>query len=187
MAMVHSSIEQKKMTIEEFWALPEGPPYHEFEEGELILMDQPHSRHQEVLLELGHFVSDHVKHHQLGKVWCEIGVELTEKLGYGPDIVYLSAEHLDRHDAEKGRITGAPDLVVEILSRHSRGRDCVRKFKNYFAAGVPWYWIVDPGELIIEEYRAAAEGYLRTASVAAGEIFRPGLFPGLEINLEELL
>lgn len=82
---------------------------------------------------IGHFPAQRGRSGEVAdkKVWCESGVELTDKLGYGPDTVYLRPEHLDRHDAEKGRITGALDLVVEILFRHSRGRDCVRKFKNY--------------------------------------------------------
>jgi hypothetical protein len=31
----------KRMTLEDFRALPEGPPYYEYEEGELILVVSP--------------------------------------------------------------------------------------------------------------------------------------------------
>jgi Uma2 family endonuclease len=52
---------------------------------------------------------------------------------------------------------------------------------------VAWYWIIDGETLAIEEYRATPEGYVRVASVIAGEEFRPALFPGLTINLTALL
>jgi len=52
---------------------------------------------------------------------------------------------------------------------------------------VPWYWIVDSETLSIEEYQATAAGYLRTASIGAGEEFRPRLFEGLVVNLKALL
>ena len=37
------------LTLEEFYALPEGPPDYEFEEGELIHMPRPHPRHQAIV------------------------------------------------------------------------------------------------------------------------------------------
>jgi len=41
-------------------------------------------------------------------------------------------------------IEGAPDLVVEILSPSTAGKDLTRKRWAYEAAGVPEYLIVDP-------------------------------------------
>lgn len=47
--------------------------------------------------------------------------------------------------SERG-IEGAPDLVVEILSPSTAGKDVTRKRWAYEAAGVPEYLIVDPEE-----------------------------------------
>ncbi|HXF06837.1 MAG TPA: Uma2 family endonuclease [Blastocatellia bacterium] len=178
---------KQRMSKEEFLALPEGPPDYEFEQGEAILMVRPHARHQKLVMRLGATLDNHVSAQHLGVVWIEIDVLLTGDRIYIPDIVYLSPEHQDRYHEEDGKIHGAPDLVAEILSPHSLARDRVVKFNAYFAAGVPWYWIVDPDALTIEEYHAEEKGYLRTASVSEGETFQPGLFPGLEINLRDLL
>ncbi|MBI3947945.1 MAG: hypothetical protein HY321_18655 [Armatimonadetes bacterium] len=49
-----------------------------------------------------------------------------------------------------------------------------------------WYWIIDPMELVVEEYQLVEGRYVRAASVAAGSVFRPGIFPGLEIDLRAL-
>ena len=45
-------------------------------------------------------------------------------------------------------IEGAPDLVVEILSPSTAGKDHSIKRWRYEAAGVPEYLIVDPGERV---------------------------------------
>ncbi|MBC8458292.1 MAG: Uma2 family endonuclease [Deltaproteobacteria bacterium] len=178
----------QRMTLEEFWQLPEGPPHYEFEEGEVILMPSPHSKHQEVLIEVAYTLKTHVRIHRLGRVWIGIDVEfVTLDKVYVPDIVYLSTEHLNRHDEEDGKIHGAPDLAVEIVSKYGAGRDRVVKFNTYFTAGVPWYWIIEPDSLIIEEYHAEEKGYMRTVSVTEGDIFRSQAMPGLEFNLRELL
>ena len=176
-----------KMSLGEFQALPEGPPYYEFEDGEVIFMTSPHGQHQDVMVCLSFFLRTYVGEHRLGRVWAEIDVELTESKTYIPDIVYLSTEHIDRYHESDGKIHGLPNLVVEILSPSSISRDRVEKFNRYFDAGVPWYWIVDPDTLIVEEYHDEGKGYLRTEDAAADEIFRPSAFPGLELNLKELL
>jgi Uma2 family endonuclease len=77
-------------------------------------------------------------------------------------------------------------LVVEVTSS-TPARDRVHKFRVYHSNGVPWYWIIDSNTLAIEEYHATPQGYLRIASVAVGEEFRPQLFPSLVINLAALL
>ena len=149
----------QQMTLEEFRQLPEGPPYYEFEEGEVIPMPAPHSKHQEILMEVLFVMNNHVKVNRLGKVWPGIDVEFaTLNKSYIPDIVYLSTEHFDRHDDEDGKMHGAPDLVVEIISKYGVSRDRVVKFNSYFSAGVSWYWIIDPDSLIIEEYHAEEKG-----------------------------
>jgi Uma2 family endonuclease len=175
------------MTKEEFLQLPEGPPDFEFENGEVIPMARPHGQHQRVMKRLLGLLDDHILENRLGEVWPEIDVDLTETLTYVPDLVYLGQEHLDRYSEKDGRIHGAPDLVIEIISPSTSSRDYVRKLKVYFEVGVPWYWLVEPDTFSIAEFCASPEGYLCTATVGTGEIFRPRLFPGLEIDLKTLM
>jgi Uma2 family endonuclease len=177
---------RRKMTKEEFYQLPEGPPDYEFEDGEVILLPRPHERHQGIIGAFIEVLQPYIRTRRLGRIRIEIDVDLTETRAYVPDIVYVSTEHLDRLGAD-GRIHGAPDLAVEISSRSSVSRDRIRKFEAYAQAGVSWYWLVDQDTLTIEEYHLRQEGYVRTASVDEGEVFRPGLFPGLEIDLRELV
>jgi len=49
-------------------------------------------------------------------------------------------------------IQGAPDIIVEIISEHNAYRDLVQKKKLYARFQVKEYWIVIPGEELIEIY-----------------------------------
>jgi Uma2 family endonuclease len=62
-------------------------------------------------------------------------------------------------------VTGAPDLVVEIVSPDSGFHDRGRKFDLYRGAGVREYWIVDPDERVVEVYRLEADGSYRRVGV----------------------
>jgi len=53
---------------------------------------------------------------------------------------------------------GAPDTIIEILSRGNIDRDVNQKFKLYQEFGVPEYWIVAPGEKTITAYQLDAAG-----------------------------
>jgi Uma2 family endonuclease len=176
----------QRMTLEEFRALPEGPPYYEYEEGALILVASYTAEHQDIVGVLSHVLRQFVRQYQLGRVVMEVDVYLPDGRGYIPDLAYLAPEHLDLLSPIDRKIHGAPDLVVEVTSS-TPARDRVHKFRVYFGNGVPWYWIIDSTTLAIEEYHATPQGYLRVASVAAGEEFRPQLFPNLVINLAALL
>jgi Uma2 family endonuclease len=181
-----ATVSTQRMTLEQFRALPEGPPNVEFEEGEVIPVPSPTERHQDILLSLGHFLKQWVMQRKFGKIRPAVDVYLPDDRCFVPDLQFISTAHLNLINPEDQKVHGVPDLVVEITSSDP-DRDRVHKFQVYFDNGVPWYWIVDSENLAIEEYRATPEGYVRKSSVSAGKEFRPGLFPGLAINLATLL
>jgi Uma2 family endonuclease len=51
---------------------------------------------------------------------------------------------------------GAPDVVVEILSKSTKDKDEGAKFRLYERAGVREYWVIDPEELSIDVYPLVA-------------------------------
>ena len=89
---------------------------------------------------------------------------------YGDNIdVFLDDENHFRPDASiicdrdkiKGDgIHGAPDLVVEILSRTTSKNDRGVKLKAYERFGVKEYWIVDPVNRSIEVYLNTESGFI---------------------------
>lgn len=59
----------------------------------------------------------------------------------------------------------APDLIVEVLSRSTTGRDRGIKFEDFAAHGVREYWIIDPVRKALEQY-TLDEGTMAFAQAA---------------------
>jgi Uma2 family endonuclease len=173
-------------TLADFEALPVGPPYYEFEEGEIIPVPSPRAKHQKLMGRLFAVTDQFVEQNRLGTVVPEVDVYLPDGRVYIPDLVFVAAGREDLFDPIDDKIHGAPDLVVEVLSSDV-ARDRVHKLKVYHANGVQWYWLMDAESLIIEEYQHTPEGYLLVSSVDIGEEFHPKVFSGLVINLAALL
>jgi Uma2 family endonuclease len=177
---------EKVWTQEEFRQLPEGPPYYELDDGELIVRAQPRGRHQIIVGELYAVLSPHIEQNNLGDIWPEVEVDIIPTRTYVPDLSYLQTAHLERF-IDDVAIDGPPDLVVEVTSPGTVGRDKSRKLRAYYLAGVSWYWLVETESLVIYEYRHTEEGYLLAQIVEPFETFSPGIFPSLTFNLAELL
>jgi Uma2 family endonuclease len=100
-----------------------------------------------------------------------------------PDLcVICDLEKLD----ERGCL-GAPDLVVEILSRGNSTKEMKTKKQLYEESGIREYWIFDP------EHECAFQFYLTEAGVYSPptiyvkeDVLNCFVFPDLKISLEEI-
>jgi Uma2 family endonuclease len=63
-------------------------------------------------------------------------------------------------------IVGTPDLVIEVVSPSSVGKDYRQLRARYHAAGIPEYWLIDAlgDDLVFELLRPAPDGYAETAA-----------------------
>lgn len=194
---IDTSKTKRKMTLEEFKQLPEGPPYYEFEDGELIplhketingetILVSPKNRHQLLLFRLAALTDSFVMQNNLGTISMEVDLYLPDERVFIPDLIYLSAANHHLLKPEDDRIHGVPDLVVEIVSENVY-RDEVRKFKVYKANGVPWYWTINAETLIIKENHFLPDGTTQLTMTDIFEEFKPQLFPGLALNLAALM
>lgn len=170
-------------TLDDYMALPEGPPYYELENGELVPVKSTHAIHGLWMGRLFAFLDRWCRHNG-GFVSQEVGTLLVGDRGYIPDIAYLAPGHDDR--MIDGRIHGVPDLAVEIYNREGARRDRVQKFTVYQECGVPWYWLVDYDERILEEFHLEGTAYARTAAAGVGDEFKPQAMPGLVIPVDAL-
>jgi Uma2 family endonuclease len=173
---------ERRWTIAEYLLLPEGPPYYEFEDGELIEMVRPRVKHQKIIGKLFAALDEFTQREKIGEVWPEVAVFLTPRHVYVPDLSFLLTENIGRL-GDGTAIQGPPDLVVEVISPSTVSRDKAQKLRVYHAAGVPWYWLVETESLLITEYRHTPEGYLVNQIVPPEEGFAPALFPGLSLGL----
>ena len=126
-----------------------------------------------------------VRRHNLGYVVpAPTGVVLDDENGVEPDLVFVSREPESIITARG--VEGAPDLLVEVLSPGTAGRDRGIKMRRYAASGVAHYWLIDPLARTLEAYRLGEDGYALDGTFGEGDVFRPEVVPGLEIPLDEL-
>ncbi|MCC8044110.1 MAG: Uma2 family endonuclease [Clostridiales bacterium] len=77
-----------------------------------------------------------------------VQLDCDDKTVVEPDVLIVC----DRSKLRSGRIYGAPDLVVEVLSPSTSKKDRNLKLAKYKIAGVREYWIIDPKRKCIYVY-----------------------------------
>ncbi len=78
-----------------------------------------------------------------------------------PDIVVVC----DRSKLDDRGCRGAPDIVIEVLSPSTAGRDQVIKRAIYERHGVPQYWLVHPTDRVVTIYRRHGDGGFATPGI----------------------
>jgi Uma2 family endonuclease len=174
-----------RFKADDIWDAPEDGNTYEVVDGDLFVSPPPLEPHQRAGATLFGHVWSYVYPRRMGRVYfAPFGVVLDEENGVQPDLVYISNERMGIV-VERG-VEGVPDLVVEILSRSTQARDRGVKMRRYAKSGVPHYWIVDPRARTLEAYGLGENGYDLVGTFGPGTIFRPQLFPGLEIPIDDL-
>lgn len=147
-----------RWTYAEYARLPEaGATRYEVMGDELAVTPSPSSQHQRILTELLLRMASFVREHQLGEVFAG---PLDVLFGPGdyvqPDLLFVRSDQL--HLLSDRGVEGPPNLVVEIVSPATAGRDRGIKLERYRRFGVPEYWIVDPETATVEVWRPGAQG-----------------------------
>ena len=79
----------------------------------------------------------------------DVQLDCDDRTVVQPDILIVC----DRKKFKNGRVFGAPDFVVEVLSPSTRKKDIQIKTRKYRNAGVREYWMVDIEKEQIIVYR----------------------------------
>ena len=117
------------------------------------------------------------------------------ELSAEPDVVFVCQGTLDAGRVrlvpgfaqEPGRyveLEGAPDLIVEIVSDRSVGKDTRRLPEAYFKAGVPEFWLADARKdpVVFRIHRPGGAGYQVVQPDADG--FQPSALFGCSFRLD---
>lgn len=157
-----------RMSFEEFMTRFDEDDHVEWVGGEVIRMSPATDRHQDLLRFLVSLLNHHVEAHESGWLRSAPFVMWLDgpNRGREPDILFVAEER--RNLVKTARLDGPADLIVEIVSRESVGRDRGEKFVEYEAAGVREYWLVDPLREQAEFYRLVDGRYRLTPPDADG-------------------
>jgi Uma2 family endonuclease len=177
--------QDKIWTYEDYAALPDDGNRYEVIEGELVMAPAPRVDHQRCSFNLGLIIGPHVKAHGLGEVFaapCDVVLDRRNVLQ--PDLIFISRDR--SKVVTELNLQGAPDLAVEILSPSTARRDRTQKMRIYARHGVPHLWLLDAQAQTLEEFVLDGATYRLTSTCGGDEVFRPALFPGLEVPLKEV-
>lgn len=176
------------LTLEDLDACPDddGNRY-ELIEGVLYESTAPGLPHQLVLqnlqLELGLFLREK----PIGVIAPGPGTIFSNYDAVIPDIVIIRNERWDSVTSNQ-KVTGAPDIVIEILSPGSenRRRDLQVKRKLYAKYGVAEYWIVDNDDRSIAIYRLQNKTLEEVVTLRDDDVLTSPLLPGFELTVRTI-
>ncbi len=150
-----SAINRVRWTTADLELFPEDGKRYEIIDGELIVTRAPRWSHQKVTGRIFGALDDWSQASGLGEAAINPGLIFTEEDNVIPDVVWASNERLNQLLDEAEHLTGAPELVVEVLSPGAKNeqRDRQLKLKLYSQQGVQEYWIVDTALRQVQVYR----------------------------------
>lgn len=130
-------------TLDDYMALPEDERV-ELIDGMFYDMAAPHTLHQAIIGEIFGVLRAYIRSNK-GKCMAlsaptDVQLDCDNKTVVQPDVMIVC----DRDKFKYGRVYGAPDFVVEVLSPSTAKKDGTLKLSKYCNAGVKEYWLVDP-------------------------------------------
>lgn len=88
---------------------------------------------------------------------------------------------------DKQGCNGAPDWIIEILSKGNSKRELKIKYELYAESGVTEYWVVYPEEQVIHQFVLDDNRrYQLKQMYTNGDSAIPHLFPDLAIDVDEV-
>jgi Uma2 family endonuclease len=170
----------RQLTVEEYLALPEEPPYREYVNGEVTWKAMPNRAHMQLIFELSAAFVPYVKEHR-GMAGPEGRARFDSPRGPEfrlPDFYYWAT------DKPKGTDTELlpPTLAVEVRSPDESLADQRDKCRYFRAYGVDVCWLIDPETRRVEVF----EGGRDAEPLPHDAVLTSGYLPGFALPLAEL-
>ncbi|MCI8899847.1 MAG: helix-turn-helix domain-containing protein [Lachnospiraceae bacterium] len=134
---------QGEYTVADYLAMPEELRV-ELIDGVIYDVAAPMFDHQkiagEIYRQIANYIMDNGGKCEAGISPIDVQLDRDDKTMVQPDVLILC----DGEKLLKGRVFGAPDFVLEVVSPSTKRRDYFKKLMKYENAGVREYWILDP-------------------------------------------
>lgn len=157
------------VSYDEYVDLPESNTPSEVVAGRVIVTPQPTPRHQLAAYRLAKALEEaalpaglHVLPSPVDWVLSRAPLHVRQ-----PDVTVLTTEQV-----RGARLETPPLLAAEILSPTSQERDLITTSAEYAAAGLAWYWIVDPEEPAVLVLRNVDGVFQHHARASGDELLR---------------
>ncbi len=177
-----------KFTSSDLLLMPDDGKLYEVIEGELYVSKQPNWHHQYACTQILVALQIWNRSTGLGFANGAPGLIFAEDDDVAPDVVWVSNERLAEVLEEDGKLHGAPELVVEVLSPgwSNQHRDRQAKLKLYSRRGVQEYWMVDWEQQRVEVYRRENEQLVQISTLLRDNTITSPLLPGFTCPVADL-
>ena len=169
---------------DERWELINGAPYN--------MTPAPKPRHQRVQRRLTRIMDNFLAGHKCELFPSPFDVRFPPEPKAADDAVDTVVQPdisviCDESKIDDHGCVGPPDVVAEIVSEETGGRDETIKLRLYEEHGVREYWIVNPWDATVRIYNLDEHGkYGFPRLVTKLEIAESGAVEGLTVNLNDV-
>lgn len=127
-------------------------PSYEIIGGKKIMAPAANLEHGYIVGRLYYVFVNYFLTHKNGYVHMDnTDVHFSDDNLYKPDLSIVLKPN-EQILASRKAIYGAPDMVVEVLSRSTKKKDLTVKKDTYEAQGVKEYWVIDPYMEVVSVY-----------------------------------
>ncbi len=120
-ALESKTVTLPRMTYEEFLDWADEGTFAEWVDGKVLLMSPASDIHQQIVGFLFQLIDLFVRVRGIGRVYMAPFQMKLQNSGREPDLLFIRTENLSR--IQKTFLQGPADLVIEVLSPESIGRD----------------------------------------------------------------
>jgi len=170
---------EQLMTVDELELMPDDGNRYEVIEGELFVTRAPNYEHQIVVANIIGIFKTYFIQQPIGIITPGPGVIFSRFSGVIPDLVFVTHQTRKRI-LSGGRLKGAPELAIEIISpgAENRRRDRIAKRNLYGKYGVQEYWTVDYKTRTVEIYALKQNVLQPVAKLNEKDVLTSTVLPG---------
>ncbi|HMO40190.1 MAG TPA: Uma2 family endonuclease [Saprospiraceae bacterium] len=160
--------------------------------GKLIrISPAPNRRHQRISFQITSQLARHFENNPCEVYYAPFDVRLLDsKKSHKADQEIYSVVQpdicviCDRSKLDDRGCLGAPDWIIEIISRGNSKKELDDKYRLYEANGVREYWIVHPNDQTIAAFELHNDQYRLRRIYSSEENAPVGIFKDLVLDLE---
>ncbi len=183
----------KRLTFEEWQALPETKQRCEVVDGVLVMPPSPFGEHYWASSVFFARLDSFVARHQMGLVFhspVDVLISREPLRVRQPDILVVNAEltRISRPADLVGLpfLEHPPLLVVEVLSASNTPRDIEQRLADYRSIGVPECWLSRFPSRSVEVLRLTSDAAETVAIYGMGDTLRSEVLPGFELAIDDV-
>jgi Uma2 family endonuclease len=159
--------------------------------GKIFRMSPAPSRfHQDISVNLTRMIGQHLYKSPCKLYHAPTDVRLITKSSEDKEIVSVVQPDLfvvcNPGKMDERGCLGSPDFVIEIISPHTSSRDLDLKYNLYEKSGVLEYWVIFPGDQIVECFVLEKGTYKKSGVYAEDQVVPVRTLPGLELKVLDI-